>query len=499
METFFLTTAIDYVNGRPHLGHAYEKILADVIARYQRSLKKDVFFLTGVDEHGQKVQQSARAQGVSPASFCDEMSGYFRDAWRTLNITHDRFVRTTEVSHKDAVRASLQKLHDKGEIYFQEHTGFYSLRQEQFVTEKDRVDGQWPEIYGDVVETKEPNYFFKLSKYQGWLISFLNDNPDFIYPSFRRNELLSALEKPLNDLCISRPKSRLEWGIPLPFDDGYVTYVWFDALLNYATFAGWGTEQNSWPADLQIIGKDILIPAHGVYWTIMLHALDLPLPRKMLVHGWWQMDGEKMSKSTGKSVDPLALVTQYGADAFRYYVMREMVVGQDADFSVEQFEQRYKSDLGNDLGNLVNRSISMAHRYCGGIVPDAPIHSDIAVQIQSTLAEYREKMDRYEIHQALERVWRLTRRANQFVEEQAPWKLAKDSSQSAKLAQVLATLLETVRVLAILAAPILPDTTAKINVQLGLGAASFNMDQVEGAASLAGTSLGQPEPLFPRL
>lgn len=493
MDSFFLTTAIDYVNGRPHLGHAYEKVLADAIARYRRSQGQEVFFLTGVDEHGQKVQQSAQAKGISPQEFCDEYSTYFQLAWKKLSISYTRFVRTTAEPHKKVVRQFLQQLYDSKLIYFQEHEGYYSLRQEQFVTEKEKTsEGKWPEIYGEVIHTKEPNYFFKLSQYQDWLREYIAQHSDFIVPNFRCNEVLGALEKPLNDLCISRPKSRLAWGIPLPFDEDYVTYVWFDALVNYISFADWGESSCYWPADLHVIGKDILVPAHAIYWSIMLRALNLPLPKQFLVHGWWQISGEKMSKSTGNVVDPLELIETYGADAFRYYVLREMSVGHDADFSVEQFVQRYRSDLANDLGNLVNRSLAMVHRYCKGIVPLAKVDEGL-VQLSETIRqEYQQKMERYEIHLALEKVWRLIQRANQFVEEKAPWKLAKDPAEKDVLHSVLITLIEIVYRISLLIEPVMPFTSQRIQNQLGLGSK-------ENFKSWEGKSLTQPEVLFPRV
>ncbi|MBX7158021.1 MAG: methionine--tRNA ligase [Verrucomicrobiae bacterium] len=494
MSSFFLTTAIDYVNGKPHLGHAYEKVLTDTIARYQRNLGKEVFFLTGVDEHGQKVQQSAQAKGILPQAFCDEYSGYFQEAWKKLSINYSRFVRTTEENHKKVVRQFLQQLYDAKLIYFQEHEGYYSLRQEQFVTEKEKTsEGNWPEIYGEVVHTKEPNYFFKLSNYQDWLIDYVKTHPDWIVPGFRRNEVLGALEKPLSDLCISRPKNRLAWGIPLPFDEEYVTYVWFDALVNYVSFA-----ESHWPADLHVIGKDILIPAHAVYWPIMLKALDLPLPKQFLVHGWWQISGEKMSKSTGNVVDPLQLIETYGADAFRYYVLREMSVGHDAEFSVEQFAQRYRSDLGNDLGNLVNRSLAMLQRYCGGMVPEAKVDETLLKLSTEILEKYCQRMERYEIHLALEKVWRLIQRANQYVEETAPWKLAKDPAAKEKLNSVLVTLIIMVYRISILIEPVMPSISQRIQGQLGQEK-SASLKEVTVLHDWQGKKITQPEVLFPRI
>jgi methionyl-tRNA synthetase len=499
MSSFFLTTAIDYANGLPHLGHAYEKVLADAIARFHRNLGDDVFFLTGVDEHGQKVQQSAKDAGMEPLQYVNGLAEKFANAWERLGISNSRFVRTTDPLHKDVVRKFLQKLYDEGQIYFEEHEGFYSVRQEQFVTEKEMVDGKWPEIYGDVVRMKEPAYYYRLSAHQEWLRDHVRSHPEFIVPAFRRNDVLNFLEQPLGDLCISRPKSRLSWGIPLPFDEEYVTYVWFDALTNYASWAYLGTAESRWPADLHIIGKDILVPAHAIYWTGMLHGLGLPQPRAFLVHGWWQVMGAKMSKSTGNVVDPLSVIDKYGPDAFRYFVLRDMAVGQDADFTLDTFAQRYRSDLGNDLGNLFNRTISMVGRYRQGTVPHGTLNPEIAETIRQTTEEYRTRFARYEIHIALEKVWRLVARGNQFVDEQAPWKLAKDPALAGQLDDVLLTLAEIARVLTLLIEPAMPDIARRARAQLGLPTEGFALSDAQPGNGMAGVRTGSPEPLFPRI
>ena len=325
MKKFYITTAIDYANGSPHLGHAYEKVLTDVIARTKRLKGQEVHFLTGLDEHGQKVQQSARKQGVGPQQLCDSVAEEFLVMCRNLNISNNDYVRTTESRHKAIVQKILQELFDRGEIYKAEYAGFYSVRQEQFVQEKDKGDGEWPELFGEVTEITEQNYFFKLSNYQDWLIDWLQSNEGIIFPGFRTKQVREFLKEELNDLCISRPKERLEWGIPLPFDEGYVTYVWFDALVNYISAIGYGADgfKECWPADCHVIGKDILVPAHAIYWPIMLKACDIPLPKGYLVHGWWMMKGAKMSKSRGETLSPLELAGQYGSDSFRYFVMRQ--------------------------------------------------------------------------------------------------------------------------------------------------------------------------------
>ena len=414
MKNFYLTTAIDYANGSPHLGHAYEKVLSDVIARFRRMMGDRVYFLTGLDEHWQNVQQSARKAGVAPLEFCDQQAAKFADLCRLLNISNDDYIRTTQPRHVKVVREILQSLFDKGEIYKAEYKGFYSARQEQFLQEKDKVDGKWPEIFGEVAEISESNYFFKLQKYQGWLVDYINSHEDFIYPRFRAKQVIEFLKEPLNDLCISRPKERLEWGIELPFDSGYVTYVWFDALVNYISAVGYGTERFSenWPADFHVIGKDILVPPHSVYWPIMLKAIGIDLPKSLLVHGWWLSSGEKMSKSLGNIVNPLDLAEKFGADPFRYFLMREMNVGQDSDFSLDLFVTRYNSDLGNDLGNLVSRLLNMGHRYAAGKVPAASIEEDFEKQLKAAAAKTAEEsialFEGMQFHIALEKIFNFT-------------------------------------------------------------------------------------------
>jgi methionyl-tRNA synthetase len=500
--SYFLTTAIDYVNSAPHLGHAYEKVLADFFARYQKGLERDVLFLTGVDEHGQKVQQSAQREGIEPQLFVDQTSAHFRRLHESLGVASSHFVRTTDESHKLVVREWLQKLHDKGEIFFQEHEGFYSVRQEQFVTEKDKVDGQWPEIFGEVIETKEPNYYFRLEPYRERLLKHIEENPEWIVPAFRRNELLGALKEPLSDLCISRPKSRLTWGIPLPFNEDYVTYVWFDALVNYYSFASVKGELR-WPPDLQIIGKDILIPAHGVYWPIMLMALNLDLPKRLLVHGFWTNSGAKISKSNAKSlVDPVPYVEKFGPDALRYFVLREMVLGQDADFSDERFETRYVGDLGKKLGNLVQRTLSMINSYRAGVIPnydgfhlveevDAALRSDTVVE------EYKRAVEQFAPHLALQAVWEFVAQANEYIEKTAPFKLAKDPAQAKRLDVILALLAETLRRLSVLVQAALPFTAEKIRLQLQLTPGPVRLDEALFGNSLRGHTVGKPKVIFP--
>ncbi|MFL7808004.1 MAG: methionine--tRNA ligase, partial [Anaerolineae bacterium] len=369
---FYVTTPIYYVNDEPHIGHAYTTVLADVLARYARLRGIETFFLTGTDEHGQKVERAAAARGITPQQQADEMVLRFQRAWERLHISNDDFIRTTEPRHVRVVQSVLQTLWERDEIYLGTYEGWYCVPDERFWTDKDLVDGNCPDCGRPVERVEEANYFFRMSRYQDWLIGYIEGRPDFIQPEARRNEVLGFLRQPLGDLCISRPAARLGWGIPLPFDPAYVTYVWFDALLNYVTAAGYLSDparfERLWPSVLHLIGKDILT-THSVYWTTMLRAIGLPQPRAIFATGWWVYDGAKMSKSLGNVVRPLDMADVYGVDAFRYFLIRDMVLGRDAEFTVERVRQRYEVDLANDLGNLVHRLVNMAGRYCEGRIP----------------------------------------------------------------------------------------------------------------------------------
>ncbi len=506
MKTFYITTAIDYVNGSPHLGHAYEKVLTDVIARFRRLMGDQVYFLTGVDEHGQKVQQSAKKRGIDPQQFCDEVSQEFRAMCAKLDISNDDFIRTTEKRHKDVVCRLLQQLFDQGEIYRAEYKGFYSTRQEQFLQEKDRQpDGSWPELFGEVTEITESNYFFKLAKYQDWLIQFLKDNPDFIFPRYRQKQVLEFLSEPLNDLCISRPKERLEWGIQLPFDPNYVTYVWFDALVNY--FSAVEGKEGIWPADFHVIGKDILVPPHAVYWPIMLKACGLPTPKSILAHGWWSINGSKMSKSTGNFVEPMAFADQYGVDALRFFMIREMSVGQDSDFSLNQFLARYNSELANNLGNLVNRTLNMTNRFAGGVVPAADAASlelepekELRALWEKTREEFITLCEGFQFHVALERAFGFVSATNRYVEQRAPWKLGKSAepADQALLKTSLATMAEALRLGATLLPAVMPTTTEKVYGVLGYAPDGAWRERLVWGDTLAGAKVAETAILFPR-
>lgn len=513
-KRFYITTAIDYVNGHPHLGHAYEKVIADVIARFRRSLGQETFLLTGLDEHGQKVQQAALAQGKEPQAYCDELALEWRAFAAKLELTNDDFVRTTEPRHKKMVQAILSKLHAEGHFYRETYRGFYSTREETFLTNKDRLpDGTFDPAWGEVTELEEENYYFKLRDQQQWLIDYIEQNPSFILPDYRRNEVLGFLKNnTLEDLCISRPSSRLNWGIPLPFDPDYVTYVWFDALTNYLTIpAAHGDPAVSgilpsnpsppasplslWPADIHLIGKDIL-KFHAVYWPIMLKAVGAALPKQILVHGWWQKDGERMSKTTGNVVDPVRVIDEWGADAFRFYVLRELDIGPDGNWTEAGFRGRYSAELANGLGNLVNRSLSMLKRYRNGIVP--PPSNELAAATEKIAATTRNLLEQNHLQGALQSIWSLVVLANQYVDRTAPFKLAKDPAQAARLDEVLYNLTEVCRILAVLLWPFLPGAATRIYAQLGLTGAPEKLSAARWGVLAAGQTIGVPVPLFPR-
>jgi methionyl-tRNA synthetase len=506
MKTFYITTAIDYANGRPHLGHAYEKVLTDVVARVRRMRGEKVRFLTGIDEHGQKVTQTAEKLGKTPAELTAEMASHFVQLCERLLISNDDFIRTTEERHQAVVRQILSDLHAKGDIYLHEYTGFYSVRQEQFVLEKERLeDGSWPELYGEVVAVSEPNYFFRLSKYQDWLVEHLRKH-EFVFPYYRQKQVLEFLKEPVNDLCISRPKERLSWGIPLPFDENYVTYVWFDALLNYISGAGYGTEAFAeyWPCDCHVIGKDILVPPHAVYWPIMLHAAGIEPPKSLLVHGWWHIDGAKMSKSTGATLDPVAFAERYGADALRYFLIREMSVGQDSDFTEEAFLTRYNGDLSKNLGNLVSRLLNMAGKGFPDGLPGPTVDEEPEQHLRQAWERARDAIlpayDEFQFHRAMELLFAFSSEMNRYLEVRQPWKLAKsaDPTDAARVATTLATVAEGLRLTAALLTPVMPGIAARLQGLLGLAPLEIWEGELVWGERLTGTILGEKTILFPR-
>ena len=497
-KQFYITTAIDYVNGQPHLGHAYEKVITDVIARARRCLGKEVFYLTGLDEHGQKVQQAAEATGQDAQTYCDGLAQDWQSFVEKLGISNNDFVRTTDARHKAVVAEVLQQFYDKGEFYQDEYVGFYSAKQETFLTEKDRnEDGEFDPIYGEVQELRENNYYFKLGQHQQWLIDYIEANPDFVAPDYRRNEVLGFLKnETLEDLCISRPKERLEWRIPLPFDPDYVTYVWFDALTNYLSIPrSRGEEAELWPADIHVIGNDIL-KFHAVYWPIMLKAAGLELPKQVLVHGWWQKDNQKMSKSTGNVVDPVTVIDDWGLDAFRYYVVRELAIGPDGNWTDEGFATRYGAELANGLGNLMNRSLSMLNRYREGVVPEP--NDELSAEAIAARDKLVKELKSSDLQEGLRTIWTYIARVNQYVDQTAPFKMAKDPEQAERLGDVLYNLVESCRLLAVWLQPYLPDTSRRIYEQLGLPTDTVNIAESGWGELAAGHKVNKPEPLFPR-
>jgi methionyl-tRNA synthetase len=517
VKPFFITTAIDYVNSAPHIGHAYEKVLADVIARYHRLKGDEVFYLTGVDQHGQKVQQSIEKAGLAPQEYVDQVTAKFVAVWEKLDVQYDGWAATTDASHKACVQTLLQRLHDEGQLYKATQSGYYSVRQEQFLTEKERgADGEFGPEWGEVIFIEEENWWFKLKQHKQWLLDLLKNRPELVVPKFRLAELVNAVEKLEGDLCISRPKSRLAWGIELPFDKDFVTYVWFDALVNYISFApGYDaasgadlTEFRKWWPAIHVIGKDIMIPSHGVYWPIMLKAIgftDEEMPQ-LLVHGWWNISGEKMSKSLGNVIDPDALADKYGAEAVRYYLVADISTGKDSDFSEERLIQRYNVDLANSVGNLLNRTLNMAAKYREGKVQLAGYDNEQLVELRNRFEShvlhleggYRYYMDVFEINTALELALGCADACNRLVENSAPWKLAKDINNAAQLDAVLFHLAESLRIIAILLSPVLPKAARGIWDQLCVEGEFALADAAWGGLP-NGHQLGKPVPLFPRI
>lgn len=495
MKPFYITTPIYYVNDKPHIGHAYTTILADVISRHFRDRGRDVFFLTGLDEHGQKVQQAAENKGVSPIEHCNEMAPRFMSLWSKLHIQYTDFIRTTEKRHSAIVQSILQKVYDKGDIYEDSYEGLYSVSEERFITQKEADSGD----FRDVRELKEKNYFFKMSNYQEKLVEHIHDNPSFIQPEHRKNEVLGFLRSPLEDLCISRPKSRLSWGIEIPFDKDYVTYVWFDALINYISAIGYESNQEKyktyWPVDFHLIGKDILT-THSVYWPTMLMSAELPLPKAIFAHGWWLSDQTKMSKSLGNVVDPLDLIDTYGVDPIRFYLMKEMVLGQDANFSMDSFIKCYNSDLANDLGNLLSRVTNLIFKfYDGALEPDLDDSSDGDEVKKAALVSIntsKELMNDLKINDAINSVFIFIRRVNKYLEITAPWKLVKTDKKSA--GKVLFTAAESLRIIALLLNPVMPNRTEAVLSALGV-----KNRELEWGKLVFEKKVLQQKPLFPRI
>lgn len=510
-NTFYVTTPIYYVNDNPHIGHAYTTLLADALARYHRAAGDDVWFLTGTDEHGQKVQKAAEAHGMTPIEQCDRTVVRFQELWKRLGITNDDFIRTTEERHKTIVRKVLQDLFDRGLIYKAKYEGLYCVPCERFFTEKDLRDGCCPECGRPVETFTESSYFFRMSQYQDWLISYIKEHPDFIQPAFRANETLGFLTtKPLDDLCISRPKSRLSWGIELPFDPDYVCYVWFDALLNYVSAIGYGSDEEKfnryWTSCMHLIGKDILT-THTVYWPTMLHAMGLPMPKTIFAHGWWLTGNAKMSKSLGNVVNPMSMADKYGVDAFRYFLLAEMTPGNDASFTEEAFVARYNSDLANDLGNMLSRVVKLTLKNFDGVLP-AP--GEFAEDDKALLAKAREAIDLLESNlrgmkpdRGLSAALDVIREANRYIERTAPWTLAKEG-RTERLGTVLYVAADALRVVSGLLTPIMPQKMAELRRALGI--AEERIETIDFASLRApadriapGSRMKDVAALFPRI
>jgi len=494
-RVFYITTPIYYVNDDPHIGHAYTTILADVLSRYHRNAGEETLFLTGLDEHGQKVQQAASDRDVAPQQHCDEMAPRFTRLWKKLHISNDDFIRTTENRHKRVVQDILERVYANGDIYEDEYEGLYSVSEERFITDKEAESGE----FRDIKELKEKNYFFKMGNYQQALIDHISSHPTFIQPEHRKNEITGFLKQPLNDLCISRPKSRLNWGIELPFDSNYVTYVWFDALINYITAAGFGSDQESfskwWPASYHLIGKDILT-THAVYWPTMLMSAKIELPESIFAHGWWLMGESKMSKSMGNVIDPMDLIDDYGVDPVRYYLMREMVLGHDANFTLESFIKRYNSDLANDFGNLLSRITTLVKKNFAGILPEPGELTQPELDIRSSAEDLVElvndKIRSMNINDAIEEIFQFIRSVNRYMEYQAPWKLVKEDKSSA--GRVLYTAAESLRISAMLLSPVMPNRTRDLFHTLNNDSVSPKWGGLQ-----PGRELRHHEPLFPRI
>ncbi|MEX2543113.1 MAG: methionine--tRNA ligase [Trueperaceae bacterium] len=513
-ETFYATTPIFYVNAEPHIGHAYTTILVDVVTRYHRLRGDDTFFLTGTDEHGEKIQKTAEAAGITPQQYTDEVSARFRAIWDDLGIGYDEFIRTTEERHKKVVQEILQRVYDSGDIIFGEYGGLYCVQCERYYTEKELEGGRCPQ-HDIVLEYRsEENYFFRMEKYRPWLREHLTRNPDFVRPNRYRNEVLGMLREPIGDLSISRPRDRVPWGIPLPWDENHVTYVWFDALINYwSALESRGLEERYWPAVEHFIGKDILKP-HGVFWPTMLKAAGLPLYRHLNVHGYWLTDQGKMSKSRGNVVRPLDLKDKYGNDAFRYFLMRDMTFGLDATFSEVALVERVNSDLANDLGNLLNRTLGMLKRYRDGLVPglartepgetEAAAAETADAELRDAFAALPKAVDGFvaelQFDRAISAVLDAVRKANKYISDTQPWELVKDDANASRLDTVLTNCVEALRCAGILLTPVMPDKTRELLAQLGLADQSIELHAAgEWGVVAAGTRTRPGNPLFPRI
>ncbi|MDO6354984.1 methionine--tRNA ligase [Caloramator sp. CAR-1] len=505
-EKYYITTPIYYPSDRLHIGNTYTTVLADALARFKRLTGYDVFFLTGTDEHGQKIQRIAEKKGVTPKEYVDNIVASIKELWKTINISYDKFIRTTDDYHIKAVQDIFKKLYEKGDIYKGYYEGWYCTPCESFFTETQLVDGKCPDCGREVEWTKEEAYFFKLSKYQDKLLKYIEEHPDFILPEKRKNEMINNFIKPgLEDLCVSR--TSFTWGIPVSFDEKHVVYVWIDALSNYITALGYGSDDDSlykkfWPADVHLVGKDI-VRFHTIIWPIMLMALDIPLPKTVYGHGWLLVDGGKMSKSKGNVIDPVVLTEHFGVDAVRYYLLKEISFEHDGNYNSEMFIKRINSDLANDLGNLVSRTLTMIEKYFNGTIEKGIFEGEFDEDLKNTALEVPKNvenlMDSLRVSEALDEIWRLVRRANKYIDETMPWVLAKDDANKERLKGVLYNLTEAIRIISVLISSFMPDTSRKINEQFNFGGKVVTWDSILEFGNLERVSVKRGELLFPRI